>query len=486
MIKIIESNFIGIPLTRQFLKFCTTEFSIINPKYAVEQDPKKRQEMVEVFRGYDVDFKHQLIKIKRGLKPQVLHYFYKNNIPYEIEDVTVKKNADITFEFENPTWKLLPYQQIALDIFLKRGFGVISFDCGMGKTVTALNIACHLKQTTIVLVHTNALLTQWVKQIQINVKGDYSIGLVGDGTYRLGDITVALFQSFRTLVDNEIFSSFGMVIVDECHHIPAETFYDVITKFRCKYILGLSATLKRKDKMEFLLEYSIGKCLYEKHREDTGLKEVLFIRRLLEIPKVTRVIDKKTNQISTKPFKLMRYIRGSKKKFPNWVDAIGAVCYLQSRTDQIIHDITAAIRQGRKCLVLSDRVEHCKQIYTILQPYCQVKLAIGGDSDNLDLYRTNPELLDVLVGTKIADEGLDIPALDTLFLTCPLSLKDIAGDENTSILDQRIGRIARVYSGKEEIHVYLYHDMMIEYFNSTCNEITQYLQRKKYLIKNLN
>jgi superfamily II DNA or RNA helicase len=483
---VILSKFIAIPLTRKNLSFCTREFSVVNPQYAVERNAKKRAELKKVYKGYNVDFASQTIRIQKGLQEKVFEYLHRNNIEFEIRDMTVKPKADLNFHFPNPAFKLKDYQETARSIFAKKKQGVISFDCGLGKTITALSIAGDYKFKTIVLVHTGALLKQWIGQIAQHLHGDYTVGTIGEGTYRLGDVTVALFQSFKTIPDSEIYSKFGMVIVDECHHIPAETFFDVITKFRANVVLGLSATLKRKDKMEFLIEQSIGSCLYQKHREDTGMKQTLFVRRITDLPTETRTLDKKTKKMITKKFNSTRYMPGAKRKVPNWVDAIGAICYLKSRTNIIIEDVTRSLQNGRKCLVLSDRVDHCKEIYTLLQPYCKVKLAIGGDSDNLDHYKEHPEDLDVLIGTKIADEGLDIPSLDTLFLSCPLSLKDIAGDQNATILDQRIGRIGRTYEGKEDMEVYLYQDMFIDYFNSTCNDITAYLNSKKYKVINLN
>jgi len=485
-ITLTENKNLELPLTREFLGFCTQNFSERNPAF---DDPyrDKKIKIPEVIQGYSVNYHKQVIEIKRGLKTDVIRYLYNKKYKYTLIDETCDKKAKFFFQFANPEHKLRDYQELGKKIFMKTGSGIISFDCGMGKTILALNIAGTIQSKVIILVHTNVLLVQWLKEIQENIRGEYTVGVIGGGTIRFGDITVALFQAFNSLVGyDKIFQDYGMVVVDECHHIPAETFYNIITKFNAKHFLGLSATLKRKDRKEFLTKFAIGHCLYQKKRKDTGLEQILNVRRLTYLPATTKVLDKKTGLLKTKKLNLTRWIRGSKKKVANWVDCVGGVCYHKPRTEDIIYDIKQALAQNKKILVLSDRVEHCKEIYSLLQPFCKVKLAIGGDSDNLESYKNNPELLDVLVGTKVADEGLDIPSLDTLFLTCPLSLKDAKREENTSMLDQRVGRVARPYASKTHIEVYLYVDMFIDFFNETCNSIINYLTNEGFKLNNLN
>jgi len=481
---------INIPLTRELLWFCTNTFSKKNPDlmdtYKVKEKQKKGEVIEQVIRGYTVDYKEQKIKIGRGLLPQLKEYLNSSNIEYKLVDRTFapKIDSNIWFEFEDPSYTLTEYQEIGKRAFLRVGQGTISFDCGMGKTVLALNILAALKIKTIILLHTKALMKQWIKEIQENIQGKYTIGVIGDSTIKFGDITVALFQSLYSIPIPEVYDNFGLVIVDECHHIPAETFLGVLRKFNAKHFLGLSATLVRKDRKEFLIDFSIGKCLYQKRRVDSGMEQILNVRRMMYLPKKTKVLDKRTKMMREKKLNFTR--KFNKKASPNWVDAIGGICLYRDRTIEILDDIKKELSQGRKCLILSDRVEHCKEIYSELQQCCKVKLAIGGEETDLEEYKNTPEALDAIVGTKIADEGLNVPYLDTLFLTCPVSLKDVYKQTNTTILDQRIGRVARIRPGKKQFQVYLYVDVFISFFQSTCSDIIHYLESTGFQVRNLN
>ena len=155
----------------------------------------------------------------------------------------------------------VPIQKIFLD---QQGGGIISLKCGGGKTVLALSIIATLKTKTIVLVHKDFLMTQWrdrIKQFLPTAK----IGKIQQDTVDVEgkDIVLAMVQSVSVKeYPQEVFEQFGLAVFDECHHLGAEVFFKSMRKVASKYMLGLSATPKRKDGLQWVFESFIGPIVY--------------------------------------------------------------------------------------------------------------------------------------------------------------------------------------------------------------------------------
>jgi superfamily II DNA or RNA helicase len=145
---------------------------------------------------------------------------------------------------------LRPEQQRAADAILSHDTGVLAAATAFGKTVVAAKIITERKVSTFVLVHRRQLLDQWRARLaEFLGLSEAAVGAVGGGKRKLtGSIDVALIQSLnRGGEADDLISGYGQLIVDECHHLPAESFERVARRYPAKYVLGLSATATRRD-----------------------------------------------------------------------------------------------------------------------------------------------------------------------------------------------------------------------------------------------
>lgn len=299
--------------------------------------------------------------------------------------------------------------------------GAILFaPCGRGKTVMGLEIARRLGRKTLVLVHKEFLVDQWIERANTFLPqakiGIWQRDTVPDGTE---DIVIAMVQSIcKREYPAEMYDLFGTVIADETHRYAAPLWQKAFSRFDSAYRVGLTATPERKDGMQKALFLHIGPIVYEME----GHKRVPTIWRIntecrMKIPKIWNG-DVNTSKMITDLSKI------------------------EERTDLIIRMTKRAVLKGRKILILSERVAHVKEIRTILSKEFKdsefsVDLYIGGMNQGA---REESANADVIVGTyAMAQEGLDIPSLDTLILATP----------KTSIT-QSVGRILRDAPDKKD------------------------------------
>ena len=223
---------------------------------------------------------------------------------------------------------------------------------------------------------------------------------------------------------------FGLLIVDEAHHVPASTFCEALMTMPQRYRLGLTATPERPDGLTKLLHWHMGEVIAEVTTED------LINRGLIMQP-----IVKKLHtgwQLPDGPR-------------PEWVKMVTEMCSDEDRTELILDKVDICVRnQGRQVLVLSDRVAHCEQMAKQLQEEGLRAAALVGKVSKTKraelLKKADNRELDVIFATCLADEGLDLPGLDTVFLTVPTKAM--------GRIQQRIGRIMRIREGKQTPIVY--------------------------------
>lgn len=326
--------------------------------------------------------------------------------------------VDFTFAGE-----LRPYQEEAVSIAAGKSFGVIEAGTGSGKTVMALALIARRRQPALVVVHTKELLYQWQERA-----GQFlgiTPGLVGDGRFELQPVTIAIVNSARKHVE-QLVPLFGHLIVDECHRVPANLFTDVVSRFDCHYLLGLSATAFRSaGETTKLIYYYMGDRLYRVDRDE--LKATGAILK----PRVIRAATSFT----------YRY-RG------DYQSLIKALVTHEGRNRQILDDILQVVGEdgGGTVLVVSDRVSHCRLFLERLQAR-GVKAVllhgqIGPEERSAIVAAVQHGEVEVLVATlQLIGEGFDCPGLSTLFLTTPISFE--------GRLLQVIGRIMRPAEGKE-------------------------------------
>ena len=318
--------------------------------------------------------------------------------------------------------QLRPYQQLAVDDALRKSFGVIESGTGSGKTVMGLALIAARKQPTLIVVHTKELLHQWKERAEQFLGCD--VGLIGDGKFSIEPLTVSIVNSARNRVD-ELVSRFGHLVVDECHRVPAALFTDVVSKFDCHYLLGLSATAFRSDnEMTKLIYFFMGDRI---HRVDS--EELKATGAVLK-PEIIRTSTSFT----------YRY-RG------DYQSLMKALTVHEGRNVQILEDIcrVASEEESGTCLVVSDRVSHCRLFVEKLQHRGVVAELLTGqippEKRGAIVTAVQNGEIQVLVATlQLISEGFDCPGLSTLFITTPIVFE--------GRLLQVIGRIMRPAENK--------------------------------------
>jgi superfamily II DNA or RNA helicase len=298
---------------------------------------------------------------------------------------------------------------------------------------------------TIILVHRKLLADQWAERInQFLGIPKMDIGYYsGTKKKRSGIIDIAVMQSIvkKNKVEEWI-ADYGQIIVDECHHISAASFERIIRKCQAHYRLGLSATVVRKDGQHPIVLMNLGDVRYADNRRAVSL----FTQKVF--PRFTGFVmppgqDTKDQKENTAPA----------------LQDIFRSLYLdEDRNKLIIQDILDANREGRECLVLSERREHLDILREALKDYAPSLFVLRGGLGKKQLKEIMAEIQStaphehriILATGKYLGEGFDFPSLDTLFLVSPFSWR--------GMLVQYTGRLNRAFYGKKEIHVYDYVD----------------------------
>ena len=351
---------------------------------------------------------------------------------------------------------LRPEQQLAAESMLRHETGVLAATTAFGKTVIAAMLIAKRGVNTLVLVHRKQLLQQWIDRLSTFLKVPAKdIGQIGAGRKKLtGNLDIALIQSLvRKGTVSDCVGSYGHLIIDECHHIPAHSFELVARRAKAKFILGLSATVGRKD----------------------GHHPIIF----MQCGPVRHRVDAK-QQAAARPFSHEVFVR------PTGFRQLGApqpdmrlefhqlyeeLQHDERRNQMICADVLATLREGRSPLVLTERVEHIEALAKLLSPEADLIVLYGGLSKReLDtaLARVSEDPGDaervILASGKLVGEGFDDPRLDTLFLALPISWRGTVA--------QYVGRLHRLYEGKREVRVYDYADlnvpMLSRMFDKRC------------------
>jgi superfamily II DNA or RNA helicase len=327
--------------------------------------------------------------------------------------------------------------------------GVWSISVGMGKTIMALYLLSLLKMKTIIIVHKQVLLDQWKDRIQ-EFLPDAKVGLIQGPIVSVEDkdIILSMIQTLTRKDHNrEIFKDIGLTIIDEVHNVCSKTFSRVLFKIQTKYRLGLSATPKRRDGFDKVIEYHIGPIIIEKHED-----------RIVPLVEVYE-----SNESDVK----VEFNKAGKVNIPKLLTDLSSC---DKRNSLITKIILKLIKQNRKIIVFSDRVAQCKRLDEFFKENCNWKISdtfIGEKKkDQLEIAKK----ADVMFATYgICKEGFDHPELDTLIFATP-----------KSNITQAVGRILR----KENKNRALIID--IKDNNVEMLKIQFFVRRRWYLSKNYN
>jgi len=358
-------------------------------------------------------------------------------------------NISLTFNGE-----LRDYQNNIIDIYMQHanvsgGGGLLEIPCGRGKTVIALKIIATLKKKTLVIVHKGFLLNQWIERIQ-QFLPSAKVGRIQGQILDIDgkDIVIGMLQSLSMKeYPEDMFNSFGLTIVDECHHISSEVFSRSLQKIITFYTLGLSATMQRKDGLSKVFKMFLGEIVYKEKREDDD-------------PVLVKAIEFKATD---EDFNKMCYdYRGN----PAYSTMISKLCAFSHRSEFILKVIEKELKEksGQQMMILA----HNKNVLTYLYKAIEhrgiatVGYYVGGMKET-ELKKS--ESKQVIIATySMAAEALDIKTLTTLLLATP----------KTDII-QAVGRILRV---KHE------RPLVIDIIDTHDVFIGQWQKRRKYYNSN--
>ncbi len=393
-----------------------------------------------MIRCYDETLEH--LYLPRGISARAVELIEKAGSRLDVVDVRPEPEP-LQVSFTGTLRDTV--QEQAVEAMSGHQLGVLVAPPGSGKTVMACALIARHQTPTLVLVDRGPLLTQWRKRLaqHLNLHSK-QIGQLGGGKNKLtGEVDLATLQTLTRLEDPaQVLSQYGLIVVDECHHVAAHTFASAIKNVPARRWLGLTATPKRTDRREEIMFMHCGPVRHRIHT--TGdLIQTLHVH-----PTEATVRD--DIDIDT-PGLLQSIIMPALVADP-------------ARTGQIAEDVHHAHQRGRNSLVLASRTEHVNAIATAITGRGLAPLVLHGSLtpkqrrsiiDYLETWDAAAEqrpLLLVATGSYIG-EGFDCPALDTLFLCSPLS--------SEPLLTQYIGRIVRAHPGKTSVEVHDYADTRI-------------------------
>lgn len=439
--RLILGSQIFIPspfLPDKLYRFLKQNLNFPNPEYIEKQR-----------RGYSTWQTHKFIQtietadggilIPAGFLNEIENYSKNHGLSLKIDDRQILKPLP---KF-NVGFTLRPNQKRTATMLLKHDRAILEAQPGFGKTMVALYTVKRRQQNTLVIVHTRSLLEQWKKQIEKHFElEEDDLDILGEGRWQPGrKITVASYQTLHRRGVDEIKNQYGYVVVDECHHVPAKTLTDVLKNFSAKYVLGLTATAYRKDRLERLMNFYIGEIV----KADDQITPITNVEEKVE----TKLITRKTNFNAN--------LSGSDDN-----NRFQQLCHQlinnSERNQMIVEDVGEALNRGDKCLILTERVEHCQTLLDLLRKKVkniQAAIAEGRITRKKRgqlLQRIRQERFQLLIATgKLIGEGFDWPELTHLFLAFPFSWK--------GKLVQYVGRVQRSCEGKTNAFVYDYADL---------------------------
>lgn len=391
--------------------------------------------------------------LPRGCEDAVCEILSQHHVNFTISDKTNRgRSINVVFRGE-----LREEQQEAMEAFSEYHTGTLSATTAFGKTVFAIGMIAMRKVNTLILVHNKALLEQWRERLETFLEINESIeeptgkrgrkvessiiGCLYSGKKSLhGIIDIALIQSCLDDGDVKPFvKEYGMVIVDECHHVSSVSFEQVLRQVSATYVYGLTATPIRKDGHQPIIFMQCGKIRFISNAKD-------------------QIIKQSFDRVLTPRFTTYRNITEDTNTYAQITQALSED---KVRNEFIIEDINAVLQKGRTPLVLTTRTAHVRVLAQMLMPFADhVVQLIGADSAKekrlalQKLQTISPSESLVIVATgKYIGEGFDYPRLDTLFLTMPISWK--------GNVEQYAGRLHREYAGKSEVQIYDYVDIHI-------------------------
>ena len=397
------------------------------------------------------DFTDEYLAMPRGCEDAIINMLYSFKIDYEIVDNTNHgKPIGVTFK-----GKERDEQLDAINALMPFSNGVLSATTAFGKTVTAAALIARRKTNTLILVHSKALLMQWHERLSEFLDIDFTedeiskkrgrkkafspVGCLDSTSNTLhGVIDIALMQScFENDEVKPFIKGYGMVIVDECHHVSSITFENVLKHVTAHYVYGLTATPIRKDGLQPIIFMQCGPIRFSADAK-AQIQKQSFQRYL--VPRFTSY----------------RPVTDDKQSFTELSQSLAES---EIRNNLIVEDVLNVVAAGRTPIILTARTSHVELLAEMLKQHIINIIQLTGEGSAKNKRETLQKLQDipkdaplVIVATgKYVGEGFDYPRLDTLFLALPISWKGLVA--------QYAGRLHRENEGKKDVRIYDYIDI---------------------------
>lgn len=379
---------------QRFASFSNPEFYVLQ---SLRKSTYKTPRVVSLYEENE-----RYIIVPRGLTHKIQAYFQKHGTSMILED---KRKIQ---KIKKPKFQLIlrEEQRKAYKDVLKTDYGLLIAPPGFGKTAIASAVISKRGVNTLILVNKTVLLEQWVHRLSeyfdVDVK---SLGQLGKGKKRItSHIDIATLQSLKNRP--ELIEDYSQIIVDEVHHIPAVSFEVPLKRFKGKYVLGLSATPRRKDGMHPIMFMQCGEIVYEKKSTNTQKHEL------------------KTIETSFDTFQ------------DSFVSMLNEIIEDEIRNRLIVSEIVNL--KHRKILILSERIEHLNMLYHYLDAKGIRSLLLHGGLSHKIQRKSLVEVENhniILSTSAYVGEGIDFPHLDTIMFTMPISY--------VGRMVQYLGRIGR-------------------------------------------
>ena len=434
MLKAIVGSSVAIPLSAltefdvEALKVDLTLKKRSTPSFAFGHKQDKISDFVFFYR---IDQGYIILPRRFGIE-----YCAKKNIPVEDrrcdgDKIQIKFNE----EMQRGKMELKVIQDPIVDDVI-RGMtfdgshsGLLQAGTGTGKTVMGSKIISHFGRRTLIVVHTEFLMNQWRNELMMftDLKED-EIGFIQQDVRDTSNKKVVIGM-VQTLIKREFTpqerKAFGLVMYDECHHLPAEEFSGAMLKFDAKYALGLSATPKRFDGMDLLLGYGLGPRLNENAAAPQMVPDIYIRAFQCSIPE--------------SKYMQMAEFQGKRQRVANLAKLTNEVVKIGERNGFILNIILQAAKRDRKIMVFSSRIAQLKALKAAFDLQMNTGLTamfIGGMKEAEIEAAKKRQIM--FCTYQYAAEALNVPDRDCLVLATPISN-----------VRQVIGRILRVHEGKK-------------------------------------
>lgn len=435
---------VSLPL----INFLKEELNFASSEFLIKKKLDKNTWGVNRYFRF-IEERNNKVVIPRGAVGRLLRFCKEQQIEHTFVDERTK-NPPVLF---TANIQLRDHQKQAVDACTKKDFGVITAPPGSGKTIIGLFIISEKKQRALIVVHRKQLASQWVERIEsfLGIPRK-DIGSIAGGKSKIGNlITVATIQSLNKFVQTaeitKLEKAFGTILVDECHHIPAETYRSTLSRFHSFYLYGLTATPFRKYNDGQLIFIHLGEVIAEIKQQD------------IENQPRARIIVRNTNLHI--PFNIKT----------DKIETLSKILVHDSvRNKLILDDVVNELKAGKKSVIITERKDHIESLNQYLKQFHETITLSGDDTEstrNLKWKLLKEGNFQILITTgQYFGEGSDLAQVSCLFLVYPFSFE--------GKLVQYIGRVQR--SGVQPT-IYDYRDHRIGYLEKLFQKRNLYYRK---------